>query len=321
MTPRAFETLLGRLSKMMDRRRVAERLGQYGQHRLDHLGRYWCCRVVVKVETVHSYSLTIMPTITLTTDFGLTDHFAGTMKGVIAGIAPRATVIDLCHQVTPYEILEAGFIVLQAYNYFPRGTVHVLVVDPGVGTSRRPILLEAAGQLFIGPDNGAFTLLYAAEPKHKVRAITASKYFLKSVSNTFHGRDIFAPVAAHLASGKLKPAQLGALIKDYTQATAIFPTRTGKRVWTGQVLKVDHFGNLITNLRAADFAIEEAKHFEMLVGSQIVSRYAKNYQGSGFGELFVIEGSSGFFEVSACQSSAAKHLGCGAGAPLELSIW
>lgn len=262
-----------------------------------------------------------MPVITLTTDFGLTDHFVGTMKGVIAGIAPRVTVIDLCHQVTPYEILEAGFILSQAYKYFPRGTVHVLVVDPGVGTSRRPILMEAAGQYFIGPDNGAFTLIFAAELKHKVRAITAQKYFNPSVSNTFHGRDIFAPCAAHLASGKVKPTQFGPPIQDYTQATAIFPTRTGKRVWTGQVLKVDHFGNLITNLRLDEFAMEEAKHFELLVGSQIVSRYARNYQESGFGEPFVIAGSSGYLEVSVCQSSAAKQLGCGAGAPLELSIW
>jgi S-adenosylmethionine hydrolase len=124
-----------------------------------------------------------MSVITLTTDFGLTDHFVGTMKGVIAAIAPRAQVIDLCHQVTPYEILEGGFLVLQAYPYFPRGTVHVLVVDPGVGTSRRPILLEAAGQYFIGPDNGAFSLLYAAEPKHKVRAITSAIRFTVATSS------------------------------------------------------------------------------------------------------------------------------------------
>jgi S-adenosylmethionine hydrolase len=261
-----------------------------------------------------------MPVITLTTDFGLSDHFVGTLKGVIAGIAPRATVIDLCHRVTPYEILEGGFVILQAYRYFPKNTIHVLVVDPGVGTSRRPILVEAGGQYFIGPDNGGFTLLYNAEPKHKVRAITASKYFLPSPSNTFHGRDIFAPCAAHLAKG-VKPAQFGSLIRDYTQAGSIFPVRSGKRVWTGQVLKVDHFGNLITNLRTSEFAVEGAKHFEMLVGSQIVSRFAKNYQESGFGEPFVIAGSSGFLEVSVCQASAARQLGCGAGAPVELSIW
>lgn len=260
------------------------------------------------------------PVITLTTDFGLTDHFVGTMKGVIAGIAPQATVIDLCHQVTPYEILEAGFVLEQAYRYFPKGTIHVVVVDPGVGTSRRPILVEAAGQCFIGPDNGLFTLLYAAEPKHKVRAISATKYYLKVLSNTFHGRDLFAPCAAHLAKG-VSPALFGKIIRDYTQATAIFATRTGKRVWTGQVLKVDHFGNLITNLRANEFDIAGAKHFELMAGSQIVSRFARNYQESDFGELFVIEGSSGYLEVSVCQGSAAKQLGCGAGAPLELSLW
>lgn len=261
------------------------------------------------------------PVITLTTDFGLADHYVGTMKGVIAGIAPQSTVIDICHQVTPYEILEGGFILEQAYRYFPKGAIHVVVVDPGVGTSRRPILVEAAGQYFIGPDNGLFTLLYAAEPKHKVRAITNKKFFLTTLSNTFHGRDVFAPSAAHLASGKAKPAQFGPLIKDYTQATAIFATRTGKRVWTGQVLKVDHFGNLITNLRSSEFEVGKAKHFELLVGSHIVSRFASNYQEAGFGEVFVIEGSSGYLEVSVCQGSAARQLGCGAGAPLELSLW
>lgn len=261
-----------------------------------------------------------MPVITLTTDFGLTDHFVGTMKGVILSIAPRVRVVDLCHQITPFEILEGGFVISQAYPFFPRGSIHVVVVDPGVGTSRRPILVEAAGQYFIGPDNGAFSIIYAAEPKHKVRAITAGKFFLPSLSNTFHGRDIFAPCAAHLAKG-IKPAHFGPLIRDYTQATTIFPVRTGKRVWTGQVLKVDHFGNLITNLRTSEFSIPQAKHFELLVGSQIVSRFARNYQESGFGEAFVIEGSSGYLEVSICQASAAKQLGCGAGAPLELSLW
>ena len=111
------------------------------------------------------------------------------------------------------------------------------------------------------------------------------------------------------------------MIRDYTQATGIFPNRSGKRVWTGQVLKVDHFGNLITNLRSGEFNLGEAKHFEMLVGSQVVSRLAANYRQTEFGEPFVIEGSSGYLEVSVCQANAAKQLGCGAGAPLELSVW
>src|SRR5512134_1147037 len=139
--------------------------------------------------------------ITLTTDFGLSDHFVGTMKGVILNIHPQAKIIDLSHGITPYEISEAAFVVGQAYRYFPPGTVHVVVVDPGVGTARRPILVEAARQFFIAPDNGVLSMICSRE-KHKVRAIAAEKYSRKPVSQTFHGRDIFAPAAAHLTKGE-----------------------------------------------------------------------------------------------------------------------
>src|SRR5659263_140000 len=128
------------------------------------------------------------PIITLTTDFGLSDHFAGTLKGVILGIEPRARLVDLSHAISPYAIVEAAFVISQAYRFFPAKTVHLIVVDPGVGTERRPILAEAAGQYFVAPDNGVLSLIFAAE-KHKVRAITAGQYFLRPVSRTFQGRD------------------------------------------------------------------------------------------------------------------------------------
>src|SRR5271166_828132 len=139
------------------------------------------------------------PTITLTTDFGLVDHFAGVMKGVILGIAPRAQIVDISHEVPPFEINEGAFIIAEAYRYFAKKTVHVIVVDPGVGSERRPILAEMAGQYFIAPDNGVLSMIYAREAKKKVRHITNEKYFLHPVSRTFHGRDVFSPVAAHLA--------------------------------------------------------------------------------------------------------------------------
>ena len=241
------------------------------------------------------------------------------MKGVIASIAPTASVIDITHYITPFELLEGGFTVLQAYTAFAKKTIHVAIVDPGVGSARRPILVEAAGQYFIGPDNGLFTLLYHEQPKHKVRAITNTKYFLKDVSATFHGRDVFAPCAAHLAAGKLA-STFGPLIHDYTRATGIFATRTGKRAWTGQVLKTDHFGNLITNLHIREFEEIVSRPFELLVGSVVVNKFAVNYQECGFGEPFAIIGSSGFIEVSVSQANAAKQLGCGAGAPVELTL-
>src|SRR5579872_4521305 len=137
------------------------------------------------------------PVLTLTTDFGLADHFVGTMKGVILGICPKARIVDISHEVKPYDIAEGAYLIAQAYPYFPRKSVHLVVVDPGVGTARRPILLEAAGQYFVAPDNGVLAMIYSSVP-HKVRAISSGRYFRKPVSNTFHGRDIFAPSAAHL---------------------------------------------------------------------------------------------------------------------------
>ena len=258
--------------------------------------------------------------ITLTTDFGLSDHFAGAMKGVIASIAPRIAIHDITHLVERYSILDGAFTIAEAYPWWPKKTIHVVVVDPGVGTSRRPILVEAGGQCFVGPDNGVFSLLYLREPKFKVRAITNEKLFLPGHSRTFHGRDIFAPVAAHL-SLKTTPAQAGKLVSDPVHLSNLTPQRTGKRVWTGSVLKVDHFGNLITNFHAKDFPGVSTQPFEMLVGIQTVRRLALNYQDGNVGDLFVIVGSSGYLEVSTSQGAAAKVLGCGAQAPVELTVW
>jgi S-adenosylmethionine hydrolase len=256
--------------------------------------------------------------ITLTTDFGLSDHYAGTMKGVILGICPGAQIVDISHEVTPYEIAEGAFVIAQVYRYFPKKTVHVVVVDPGVGTTRRPILLEAAGQYFVAPDNGVLSMIYAQE-KHKVRVITNERYFRKPVSRTFHGRDIFAPVGAHLAKGAT-PASVGKVIDNYLRSSFGKPERTGKHCWTGAILKIDRFGNLVTNFRLSDFPGLEERAFELAVGAQSVKRLARSYGECVIGELFLIVGSSGYLEISANQASAAKMLGCGAGAPVELRI-
>jgi S-adenosylmethionine hydrolase len=261
----------------------------------------------------------LRPLITLTTDFGLSDHFVGTMKGVICGIHPQARIVDISHQITPFEIPEAGFVIAEAYRFFPPKTVHVVVVDPGVGTSRRPIVVEAARQYFVAPDNGVLSMIYSSE-KHKVRAVTADKFFLKPVSQTFHGRDLFAPVAAHLARG-MPPARFGKLISDYLKSTFEQPTRTGKRVWSGNILKIDRFGNLITNFHIKEFPDIEKRSFEMVIGPQSVYQLARNYAECNFGELFLIVGSSGFLEVATNQSSAAKLIGCAVGAQAELTIY
>ncbi|MSV27831.1 MAG: hypothetical protein EXQ52_03680 [Bryobacterales bacterium] len=257
--------------------------------------------------------------ITLTTDFGLSDHFAGTMKGVILRLCPAAEIVDISHEVSSFDVTEASFLLAQTYQYFPKKTVHVVVVDPGVGTSRRPILAEAAGQYFIAPDNGVLSMVYSREPKLKVRHVTAEKYFLKPVSQTFHGRDIFAPVAAHLAKG-VTPASFGKLVDDYLRKQFEKPVRSARRGWTGSILKIDRFGNLITNYHISEFGAVETGPFELTVGLQYVTQIGRNYAEFGIGELFVIVGSSGYLEVSANQASAAKLLGCAAGAPLELRL-
>lgn len=259
------------------------------------------------------------PIVTLTTDFGLIDHFAGVMKGVILGIYPEARIVDITHECRAYDVGEAAFTVGQTYRYFPPKTVHVVVIDPGVGTLRRPILVEAAGQLFVGPDNGVLSYVFSEEG-HKVRAISSEKYFLRPVSQTFHGRDVFAPVAAHLAKG-VPPARMGKLIEDYLRPRSMKPERTARRGWTGAILKVDRFGNVITSFLASDFPQVLRGPFEMAVGLQTVGRLAGHYEQYGPGELFAIAGSSGYFEISAGQSSAAKILGVAAGAPIELTIF
>ncbi|HXM40734.1 MAG TPA: SAM-dependent chlorinase/fluorinase [Bryobacteraceae bacterium] len=258
------------------------------------------------------------PLITLTTDFGLSDHYVGAMKGVILSICPRVRIVDISHGVGAFEIAEAAFTLSQAYRYFPRGAVHVVVVDPGVGTSRRPIVAQAAGQYFVAPDNGVLSMIYARE-KHKVRAISNARYFLQPVSNTFHGRDIFAPVAAHLAGG-VAPARLGKIVADYLRLDFDKPARTGRRTWTGAILKVDRFGNLVTNFSEKDFPDLDKRAFEIAVGPQRIVTFARNYAERGPGEAFLILGSAAYYEISVSQSSAAKLLGCAAGAPLELTL-
>jgi hypothetical protein len=259
------------------------------------------------------------PTITLTTDFGTSDHFVGAMKGVIAAIAPAARVIDITHEITPYEILEGAFVISQAWRSFPNRTIHVVVVDPGVGGARRPILVEAGGHHFIAPDNGVLSMVYDAL-KSKVRVISNAKLMAREISRTFHGRDIFAPAAAHLARG-VAAARFGTLIGDYICAGDIKPARISPTCWRGRILKADRFGNLITNFHIDDFRRVKTLPFEIRTASQRVHRLALTYSEAAIGEVVAIVGSSGYLEVAANQASAANILGCGARSPIELEIY
>lgn len=259
------------------------------------------------------------PLITLLTDFGVRDHYVAAMKGVILGICPNATLVDITHEVSSYEVLEAAYLLSQTWPHYPKKTVHLVVVDPGVGSSRRPILAELDGHRFVAPDNGVLTPILTQDGC-KARHITATQYFRKTVSQTFHGRDIFSPVAAHLASG-LAPAKVGPRIEDYLRLTIERPIRSARRGWTGAILHVDHFGNIVTNIPIAEFPQIEMQPFEVSIGMRTVEKLARSYAEMPPGELFAIVGSSGYLEISANQASAAKLLGCETGAPVEIRLF
>ena len=262
------------------------------------------------------------PNHTLTTDFGLTDHYAAAMKGVILGICPRARIVDISHQQSAFGIVECAYTIAQAYACFPRKTVHVVVVDPGVGSTRRPILMEAAGHYFVAPDNGVLSMICGCE-KHRIRHISQSRYFRQPVSPTFHGRDIFAPVAAHLAAG-VPPARFGPLTHDYLRGSPLWE-RSGKTTWTGRILKIDHFGNVITSFRAEEFSNDEfpnleGRDFSLLAGGHRIETMARNYAEAPPGELVVMVGSGGYLEIAMNQDSAGRRIACQAGGPVELQL-
>lgn len=259
------------------------------------------------------------PLITLTTDFGTSDYFTGAMKGVIKSIAPNAEIIDVTHDLNAYEIAEAAFTFSQAWPCFPKKTIHVAIVDPGVGSARRPILVEAAGQFFIGPDNGILTSAIEAA-KSKSRHITNTKLFRAEVSQTFHGRDVFAPCAAQLAKA-VPPAKFGRLIEDALRLNTGKVTQTSKRQWSGVIQKIDRFGNCITNFHVREFPWIATNPFVFTIGFEHVAQLAANYAACQYGEFYAIAGSSGFYEIILREAHAGKKLGVAAGAPVELMGW
>ena len=261
------------------------------------------------------------PIITLTTDFGLNDHFVGAMKGVLLEILPEAQLVDISHAVQAFDILDGALTISQAYSYFPTGTVHMVIVDPGVGTARRPIILATERYFFVAPDNGVLSLIYAREQRINVRHVTAEHYFLQPRSNTFHGRDIFSPVAAYLAKG-VDPERLGDEITDYVRFGVPRPKPIDERTLRGVVLKVDRFGNLVTNITPPDIPKlfeSAAPAFKIAVGTKgQVTRICANYAEGGPGEAFGILGSMGFLEIATNRGSAYQLLGAGKGSEVNV---
>jgi len=259
--------------------------------------------------------LAYRPIITLTTDFGSNDHFVGAMKGVILDIVPDAQIVDICHSVQAFDVLDGALTISQAYSYFPNRTIHVVIVDPGVGTARRPILASSDKYHFVAPDNGVLSLVYAREERMHVRHVTSEHYFLQPVSNTFHARDIFSPVAAYLAK-EVDSLKFGEEVEDYVKFSAPKPKAVDGNRLRGVVLKVDRFGNLITNITPHDapalFAAG-ATGFKIVVGSREITEIRNAYAEGAPGEVIGLLGSMGFLEIAANRGAAAQLTGAGKG--------
>lgn len=253
----------------------------------------------------------MMKLIALLTDFGGKDPYVGVMKGVIYRINPGARVVDLGHEVPPQDIREAAFILNYSYKYFPQGTIYVVVVDPGVGSRRKIVCLKTSDYLFLAPDNGVLTFIAQKEKIEKIVEVTNRRYFLEEVSRTFQGRDIFAPLAAHLSRG-LELTGLGSPISRIEELE-IPRARFSDEKLEGEVIYIDRFGNLITNIAQVDLKKLEQRFSDrkvkISVGGKEIPKVNKSYAESKPGQLLAILGSSNHLEISLNQGNAQKALG------------
>jgi S-adenosyl-L-methionine hydrolase (adenosine-forming) len=262
------------------------------------------------------------PIVTLITDFDTADHFVGTMKGVILNINPDVEIVDICHEVASYDIFDAAFTLAQSYRFFPLDTIHLVVVDPGVGTARRPLLARTMAHKFVAPDNGVLSLIYEREENVEVRHITSDHYFLNPVSNTFQGRDIFAPVVGWLSKW-VEVDKFGDLVTDYTKFTSPRPKRVSDHLIKGVVLKVDKFGNIITNLTPEDIPqlfSENPPPFKIIINQQEITRLNLAYSMGKPSEIYAIVGSSGYIEICTNRGSAAKTLNVNRGVEVGVML-
>ncbi len=255
-----------------------------------------------------------MPIITLTTDFGLYDPYVAAMKGVILEIAPDATIVDITHEVPQQQVREAAYVLRYSAPYFPKGTIHVVVVDPGVGSSRRPIAVRTKDAYFVAPDNGVLGYVLEQEESFDALRLDVEDYWHHPVSKTFHGRDIFAPVAAHLASGVPFEA-LGTPVEDLVMLSWPLPTHRPDGCIEGEIVHVDRFGNLVSNIPGEE--MEDRQYFVIIDGatiSEVRATYADVYPGA----LIALVGSHGHVEIAVRNGSAADLLGVTAGEKVTL---
>lgn len=249
--------------------------------------------------------------ITLTTDFGLRDPFVGIMKGVIAGINPLAQVIDLTHCIPRQDVLAGALALRHSIAYFPRRTIHVAVVDPGVGTARRPLLIECDDNYFIGPDNGVLSLAIGALKTSHIVELSNPSYHAQPTSATFHGRDIFAPAAAHLSLG-VPPSAFGPPINTFVKLALPTVARRGNTL-EGRIVYIDTFGNLFTNIAERDLTGIENNRCEISVGTARVAGLSPNYAAVPLGEHVAIINSWGLLEIAVNGGSAQRTSSAGLG--------
>jgi S-adenosyl-L-methionine hydrolase (adenosine-forming) len=265
-----------------------------------------------------------MPIITLMTDFGIKDGNVGVMKGVIWNICPEARIADLSHMVGAQNISEAALVLARSAPYFPKDTVHVVVVDPGVGTKRRPMAARIGDWYYVGPDNGTITLLLERAKQEKWECefveLNQPQYWLQNVSFVFHGRDIFSPAAAHLASG-VPLGQLGTVISDPVLINLPKPEQTEKG-WRGEVIHLDHFGNIASNIRVENLekAIQQKEQIHVILNKMVIKGMVDTFGERPAGEVIALFGSTGNLIVSVVNGNAATTLGVKVGEPIEVII-
>jgi S-adenosyl-L-methionine hydrolase (adenosine-forming) len=262
--------------------------------------------------------------ITLLTDFGVADYFVGALKGAILSINPSVSIVDLSHEIPPQDVAAGAFTLMASYESFPSQTVHVAVVDPGVGSDRRPILVWAGNHFFVGPDNGIFSYIYERETGHKTFHLKNEKYFRLPVSATFHGRDIFAPVAAALSVGT-EPAEFGPEINDEKRLPSLNLLKQTPGKIKGRIIHIDRFGNCITNITRSVLPLEMESRAKLQINGETIRSFRRFFSDShdksgGSEKLFGVWGSAGFLEIAAMNRSAAKRLRAKTGHNVILKI-
>ena len=251
--------------------------------------------------------------IALLTDFGTQDYFVGAMKGAILSINAEVKIVDITHEIPPQNLTAASFTLRACYENFPRKTIFVAVVDPGVGSNRKAILVETDAYYFVAPDNGLLSFVFDKEREFGVFELTEEKFFAEKVSRTFHGRDVFAPIAAHLSNG-VQPEEFGAKIKDFIRLKTIAPHKISEGLIEAEITHADHFGNLVTNLKHSDLP----EKFTLEIGGKVISKLQTFFAEAKKSELFMISGSAGFLEIAAFQDSAQSILRVAVGEKVRL---